>query len=680
MSWGGLSSVSPDGSVVPKAIKFSDLIETLAALGWVPQEYWDSFIEQSAVDSQRLTDLLVDRGYLTAYQQAALLEGRADSLRIGNYDLLDRLGAGGMGTVFKARHRRMKRIVALKVLAASLSRDPLFVKRFQREVETLACLGHPNIVMAYDADEAEAGHFLVMEYVSGSDLAGLVKSQGPFSVVQAVECIRQAAVGLAYAHSRDIIHRDIKPHNLLLDRSGMLKIADLGLARLNHDGDSAHAVTTPGGVFGTADYMSPEQAVDSTVVDYRADVYSLGCTLHYLLAGRPPYEGPSIMAILLKHREAPIPDLSAIRGDIPPALQQIFEQMMAKAPEQRLVTMADVAAKLREIGSGLSGKAVDFLDSTDDSSAGLAITAQLATSDLPGKSQTDDPFSATMAYCQTTQLAGLSAAGATPVPSLDQLSVLVVEPSRSLATILTKYLRTLQTQPVHTAATGHEALEWLRTNQASVVIGALHLSDMSGRELAAALRREFPDRELGFLLVTSEAVPVGEQPELSDLGAGGSAARMRVLKKPFSMEQLRDALQAVLAARGQPARARVDRSRLQVLLVDDSTTARLHVRRILEGLGFQKITEVADGAYGIVEATRQPYDLIISDYNMPLMNGLAMVSYFKNNPATARIPIVMVTTENSPEILDPLRRLGVVEIVEKAFPPAVVGPLFDAIF
>ena len=143
--------------------------------------------------------------------------------------------------------------------------------------------------MAYDADEAEVGHFLVMEFVNGRDLAACVEREGPFSLPRAVDCILQAARGLAYAHSQGIIHRDIKPHNLLLDESGVVKVTDLGLARLNHgaEGPAAGAdVTMAGGVIGTADYMPPEQAVDSTTIDHRADIYSLGCTLHYLLTGR----------------------------------------------------------------------------------------------------------------------------------------------------------------------------------------------------------------------------------------------------------------------------------------------------------------------------------------------------------------------------------------------------------
>jgi serine/threonine protein kinase len=291
-----------------KTASCPELLEAVAATGLVADEELAKFSAAANGDSAALIGLLAEHG-LTWFQITALTQGRGATLRVGNYDLLDRLGAGGMGTVFKARHRRMKRIVALKVLAANLSGNPLFVKRFQREVETIASLGHPNIVMAYDADEAEAGHFLVMEFVPGRDLAACVEKEGPFSLSRAVSCILQTARGLAYAHSQGIIHRDIKPHNLLLDEAGAVKITDLGLARLNHGaaGPATGAdVTMAGGAIGTADYMPPEQALDATTIDHRADIYSLGCTLYFLLAGHAPFSGTTIMAILLAHRGAPI--------------------------------------------------------------------------------------------------------------------------------------------------------------------------------------------------------------------------------------------------------------------------------------------------------------------------------------------------------------------------------------
>jgi eukaryotic-like serine/threonine-protein kinase len=270
---------------------FIDLVDSVVSSGLVPEDEWALVQSAAKGDPNELVKLLTAKGLLTPFQIAALSDGRGASLRVGNYDILDRLGAGGMGTVFKARHRRMKRIVALKVLAANLSENPVFVKRFQREVETIASLGHPNVVMAYDADEADVGHFLVMEFVNGRDLAACVEKFGPLPMREAVNYTLQSARGLAYAHSQGIIHRDIKPHNLLVNDRGVVKVTDLGLARLNHGAEGPAAgtdVTMAGGIIGTADYMPPEQAVDSTTIDHRADIYSLACTLHYLLTGKPP--------------------------------------------------------------------------------------------------------------------------------------------------------------------------------------------------------------------------------------------------------------------------------------------------------------------------------------------------------------------------------------------------------
>jgi serine/threonine protein kinase len=239
---------------------------------------------------------LIAAGMLTTYQADAILGRRFGELRIGNSEILDRLGAGGMGTVFKAPHRRMKRVVALKVLSKELAASGPFADRFQREVEAIARLSHPIIVMAYDADEGEAGPFLVMESVDGRDLATEVEKDGPMTPADAVERILQAARGLEYAHARGIVHRDIKPSNILRDADGVVKVADLGLARLGGSSAASSALTQAGTVFGTAEYMSPEQAVDSAAVDHRADIYSLGCTLHYLLTGRSPYQASTMMA------------------------------------------------------------------------------------------------------------------------------------------------------------------------------------------------------------------------------------------------------------------------------------------------------------------------------------------------------------------------------------------------
>src|SRR5262249_54497444 len=316
-----------------------------------------------AADGEAVAQRLIAAGKLTPFQAEAVHTRQFEGLVIGNYEVLDRLGAGGMGTVYKARHRRMKRVVAIKVLSPAVGQSDKFVQRFQREVEAVARLSHPNIVMAHDADEAEVGHFLVMEFVNGRDLATEVQQRGPLPVREAVECVVQAARALDYAHRQGIIHRDIKPANLLRDVSGVVKVADLGLARfhdtLGRSPEEQRALTQARTVMGTVDFMPPEQALGLTNIDHRAGIYSLGCTLHYLLIGRPPYQGPTMMATLLKHREAPIPSLCAARDEGPATLDQAFQRMVAKKPEERFASRAEVVRTLEAAALVLGPKPPD---------------------------------------------------------------------------------------------------------------------------------------------------------------------------------------------------------------------------------------------------------------------------------------------------------------------------------
>src|SRR5262245_56299164 len=343
-----------------KTLSREEFLRNLSDSGLFSQEEMKAALAAlpgpQAADGEAVARRLIAAGKLTPFQAAAVRDRHFEELVIGNYQVLDRLGVGGMGTVYKARHRRMKRVVAIKVLSRSVGQSEKFVQRFQREVEAVARLSHPNIVMAHDADEAEAGHFLVMEFVNGRDLASAVQERGPLPVPEAVACVLQAARALDYAHGQGIIHRDIKPANLLRDASGVVKVADLGLARfhdtLGRPPEEMSALTQAGTIMGTVDFMPPEQALGLTNIDHRADIYSLGCTLHFLLIGRPPYQGPTLMAILLKHREAAIPSLCQARGEVPAALDQIFRRMVAKKPEERFAGMAEVVHALEALAFG----------------------------------------------------------------------------------------------------------------------------------------------------------------------------------------------------------------------------------------------------------------------------------------------------------------------------------------
>lgn len=270
-----------------------------------------------------------------------------DHPTLGDYTLLEIIGSGGMGTVYKAIHRPMDRLVALKTLPPALTESPDALRRFRREAQAVARLSHPNIVVAHDAGEADGVHFLVMELIDGEDLARLVRDQGPLPVEQAVDFLLQAARGLEYAHGVGVIHRDIKPSNLLLDKDGAIKILDLGLARFQ-TAEQPSDLTGSGSVLGTIDYVAPEQAANTKHADHRADIYSLGCTLYYLLTGRPVYGGETTVERLLAHREEPIPSLREPRSDVSSDLDCIFQKMVAKRPEDRFQSMGDV---IRALGS-----------------------------------------------------------------------------------------------------------------------------------------------------------------------------------------------------------------------------------------------------------------------------------------------------------------------------------------
>jgi WD40 repeat protein len=278
------------------------------------------------------------------------------------YRVLGLLGRGGMGAVYRAEHRLMERPVALKVIARDLIDDPAAVERFRREVKAAARLSHAHIVQAYDADQAGDVHFLVMEYVEGTDLARLVAERGPLPVAQACDYVRQAALGLQHAFEHGMVHRDIKPQNLMRTPQGQVKVLDFGLSRFVSEsapagaaggapgGDSA--ITQTGSLMGTADYIAPEQALDAHAADIRADVYSLGCTFYFLLAGHCPFPEGTFVDKVAAHRGSQPRPLTDFRQDVPPPLLRVLERMMAKDPARRYQTPSEVARALAPFTQG----------------------------------------------------------------------------------------------------------------------------------------------------------------------------------------------------------------------------------------------------------------------------------------------------------------------------------------
>jgi serine/threonine protein kinase len=342
-------------------VTLDDFCSRLAASKLFSADEVSSFLSlltprERLADGDSLATRLIDAGKLTRFQAEQLCALTGDQLVLGNYIILDKLGQGGMGAVYKAQHRHMKRLVALKVISPALLNSSNNMKRFQREVETLARLKHPNIVVAHDAAEAEGTKFLVMELVEGRDLSSQVRASGPLPVGQAVDCILQAARGLAYAHRQGVVHRDVKPSNLFLDQAGVVKILDLGLASLSC-AERDESLTDSGVIVGTLEYLSPEQAQSPKLCDPRSDVYSLGLTLWYLLTGRAAFEAKSAVSMLLAHRDRPLPSLPAIRADVPPALGALFHRMAAKQMSDRYQTMDDVVAALEGLQSDLGSTA-----------------------------------------------------------------------------------------------------------------------------------------------------------------------------------------------------------------------------------------------------------------------------------------------------------------------------------
>ncbi|MEM6364069.1 MAG: serine/threonine-protein kinase [Planctomycetota bacterium] len=299
---------------------------------------------------QRLADGLVGAGTLTQWQANKLLAGKSKGFFLGTYKLLRPLGKGGMGMVYLGEHHVMKRQMALKIMPPNTVDNKRRIERFKEEARASAQIDHPNVVQAIDFNESGGKFYIVMEYVDGIDLHQAVVSDGVMSIDAAIDAIYQAAQGLSQAHERGIVHRDIKPSNLMLRSDGVVKVSDMGLARVGYQEIAVKGEKTR--LTGTADFIAPEQALNSKTVDARADIYSLGCTLYFLLAGRPPYSGKDVAQRLAKHQTEPIPDVRQRRDDCPAPVANLIARMMAKKPSERPTSAVDLISQLERIRGG----------------------------------------------------------------------------------------------------------------------------------------------------------------------------------------------------------------------------------------------------------------------------------------------------------------------------------------
>ncbi len=294
-------------------------------------------------DSERLAAALIEAKIVTRWQCDRLLEGRHKGFFLKQYKLLGLLGTGGMSSVYLGEHVLMQRLVAIKVLPQSRIDDTSYLARFHREAQAAASLDHQNIVRAYDIDNDGKNHYIVMEFVEGRDLLAVVKANGPLNFETAADYIRQAADGLEHAHRGGLIHRDIKPANLLVDNRGVVKVLDMGLARFVNETMASLTIQHDENVLGTADYLSPEQARDSHQVDARTDIYSLGCTLYYLLTGQPPFPNGTLAQRIKAHQTDTPASIYELRPDAPPLLVDICTRMMAKTVGSRVQTANEVS-------------------------------------------------------------------------------------------------------------------------------------------------------------------------------------------------------------------------------------------------------------------------------------------------------------------------------------------------
>ena len=378
-------------------VEKSELVEP-SVLQKAVAEFQGKSSGEEAGNGEQLATFLIGKNLLSTWHVEKLLDKKYKGFFLGKYKLLRHIGSGGMSSVYLAEHMLMHRQRAIKVLPKKRVNDSSYLARFHLEAQATAQLDHPNIVRCYDVDNEEDTHYIVMEYIEGKDLNTIAKQEGPLPLELACNYIAQAAEGLHHAHQNGLIHRDVKPANLLVDRKGVVKILDLGLALFSDNERASLTVEHNENVLGTADYLAPEQAVNSHKVDHRADIYGLGCSLYYVLTGHPPFPEGTLAQRIAKHQTQMPDDIRKDRPDCPRDLADICVKMMQKRPEKRYANMREVAAALEhwlqahgykyEPGSGDAAVKAALLTNNPTAARGPGSSASASGGSLGGsKSQ-----------------------------------------------------------------------------------------------------------------------------------------------------------------------------------------------------------------------------------------------------------------------------------------------------
>lgn len=485
------------------------LLDQLIAQSLIRPRDWaelspETYAQLAALSDAELLDELVQRKMLTKYQAGRILAGKTFGLILGNYRVLDRLGSGGMGVVFRAEHLRLPRIVAIKIIPVHAEEDDTVLQRFRSEMWAVAQLRHPNIVGAVDAGEQVDSdphsprlHYFVMDYIAGESLEERVAKGGPLSPSMACELTYQVASALTEAHRNDLVHRDIKPSNILVTPEDRAMLLDFGLVR-----QFSHRMTQPGTTLGTLDYLAPEQARDASAVDIRADIFSLGATLFWCLTGRTPFpsHGNAVQDLLARLDQTP-PSLSSLRSDLPAGLEAVLGRMMAVSPDQRYPTPQAVMHAL-----------LPFLRSQTRES--VSLPSLLPSTGIPQALPTINS------------------------PSVGTSRVLIVDDEASVRS-LCRYALHGERIPCDEAANGKLAWEALKQRAYDLVVSDNDMPEMSGLELLQRIREEPPAPHIKVIMFSGRSS--GE--EMAQMLAMGAHD---YITKPLSMSQFLSRVKAAL--------------------------------------------------------------------------------------------------------------------------------------